>query len=182
MEKPPAPRRAPAQAGDAAAMEAELARAEEQTQQLIERIAFMEAEQRAARERIEHLSQAKIGFEQAIARIRAQKETSAQQQAANEKLLHELAEMVQRKEAEQLGLKEKVELIRVQAEKEIALLKAERDAAMAIVERRQTVFSGGNSLQMFLRRNINLVIIASSVMLVIIMLLAVVLIKLLSMN
>ena len=88
--------------------------------------------------------------------------------------------MIARRDAEQEQLKQKIEDLRIRTKHDIALLKAERDAAMAIVERRQTAYSSGSSFQIFLRKNINWVIIASSVMLVIIMLLSVAVIKLLS--
>jgi chromosome segregation ATPase len=97
---------------------------------LIQRIAEMEVEQKLARERIEQLTRAKQGFQQAVAKIRSQKELTEQEQAAKEKLLQELSEQIAKKEEEQKKLREHADAMLKKTNQEVAMLKAERDAAL----------------------------------------------------
>lgn len=104
---------------------------------LVQRIAELEEEQEKAKARIEHLTQAKLSVEIALAKLRAQQEKNEHDRTNSERLQAELHTLLKRRDEEQAQLEEKLEDLKVRAKHDIALLKAERDAALALVERQQ---------------------------------------------
>jgi vacuolar-type H+-ATPase subunit I/STV1 len=102
---------------------------------LIQRIQELEEEQDTARKRIEHLTQAKMSVEIALTRLQAQQQKTAHDRLNSERLQAELNNLVKKREQEQEQLKLKIEELKLRARHDIALLKAERDAALAMVEK-----------------------------------------------
>jgi vacuolar-type H+-ATPase subunit I/STV1 len=107
----------------------------EESGSLVQRIFQLEEEQEAARNRIEHLTQAKLSVEIALTRLQAQQQKTAHDRANSERLQAELNNLVKKREQEQEELKQKIEELKLRARHDIALLKAERDAALAMVEK-----------------------------------------------
>ncbi len=110
---------------------------EDDAEQLEGRIKRIESKQREARDQINQLTQAKIKYELALARSSKEKDEEELRRAQDEKLQKELNSLIQNKESEQRQLMEELEVIRMRAEQEAALLKAQRDAARALADQQQ---------------------------------------------
>jgi seryl-tRNA synthetase len=104
---------------------------------LVRRILELEEEQESAKQRIEQLTQAKLSVEIALARLQAQQQKTDHERSNNERLQAELNNLLKKREDEQNQLAEKIEELKLRAKHDIALLKAERDAALALVEKQQ---------------------------------------------
>jgi formylglycine-generating enzyme required for sulfatase activity len=113
---------------------------EKHTRRLAERIMRLEAEQKIAREQINHLHHAKAEFD--LSRLRKRERESGAQQASNEVLDQQLDDLIQQKEAEYLELVREVEAVRLQAERETSLLAAQRDAARASIAQQREQRAG----------------------------------------
>jgi len=98
---------------------------------LLERITEMQLEQQKARDRIEELSQSKLQFQQALSRLREEKEILALHHSQHEKLQAKLTALLKEKDIEQQHLREQLETFRHQTQVEMAAIKAERDAALS---------------------------------------------------
>ena len=109
---------------------------------LVQRIHELEHEQEAAKARIEKLTQAKLSVEIALAHLRTQHQKTAHERANHQRLQAELTSLLQRREQEQDQLKQKIEELRIRTKHEIALLKAERDAALSLVEQQREESEG----------------------------------------
>jgi len=105
---------------------------EEEARQLEDRIKRIEGKQKKTRDQINQLTQAKIKFELALMRSQEQKETLLRQKEQDIKLQEQLNQLISTKEEEQQQLMEELNLIRLRAEQEAAVLKAQRDAAMVM--------------------------------------------------
>lgn len=112
---------------------------------LARRILELEEEQESAKQRIEQLTQAKLSVEIALARLQAQQQKTDHERNNNERLQAELTNLLKKREDEQLQLTNKIEDLRVRARHDIALLKAERDAALALIEKQQSEGDPNNS-------------------------------------
>lgn len=112
-------------------------RTEEEKSLLETRIARIEDAQKRTREQIDQLSRAKAE----LARLKNEAEQSVAntQRASDEKLQQELAKLIKKKEIEQSKLKEELEAIRHQAQKDAELLKVQRDAARAMMEKQRLI-------------------------------------------
>lgn len=116
------------------AMQDELKRAEAEKLALESRIGRIENAQRKTREQIEQLSRAK----RELARLKTQAEQNARERrASDEKLQQELNRRIKAKEDEHLRLKQELEAARSQAQKDAELLRVQRDAARAMMEKQQ---------------------------------------------
>lgn len=107
---------------------------EEEAKQLEERVKRIENRQKNTRDQINQLTQAKIKYELALMRSNEQKESIRQRREQDEQLQDELSQLISDKEDEQRQLMEELELIRLHSEQEAAMLKAQRDAALAMAE------------------------------------------------
>jgi|GEM_PF-5365699 len=118
-------------------IEPELDIDEEYSKLLLSRIASLELEQQTSREQIEQLSRDKQRFEQALLKLRAEKNLIREKQHNNDALQSKLSSIIQAKETEEQTLREKVVLMQRETEAEIARLRAERDAALALTQQFQ---------------------------------------------
>ncbi len=105
---------------------------------LVDRVLVLEEAQKKTRIQIEQLNRAKseIGHLKQQAKksiVNATQDISPN----NEKLQLELARLIKKKEAEQLSLKQELDLIRKQTKKEAEILKRQRDAARALVQQHE---------------------------------------------
>ena len=108
---------------------------ENELQQLEERVSHIEAKQRANRDEINQLTQAKIKYELALAKARKDRLALQERKQHDEKLKEELSTLIEEKESEQRQLMDELEAMRQQAEQEATALKAQRDAARALAEK-----------------------------------------------
>ncbi len=97
------------------------------------RIERIESAQKKTREQIDQLNRAK----RELMRLRSEAEQNKERRTNDEKLLQKLSKLIDQKESEQGRLKQEVELIRQQAQKDAELLKVQRDAARAMMERQK---------------------------------------------
>lgn len=97
------------------------------------RIERIEGAQKKTREQIDQLNRAK----RELIRLRSEAEQNKERRTNDEKLLQKLSKLIEQKESEQGRLKQEVELIRQQAQKDAELLKVQRDAARAMMERQK---------------------------------------------
>lgn len=105
---------------------------------VLERIHHLEDAQKKTRIQIEQLNRAKAE----IGHLKRQAEKSIasvtqERQPNNEKLQRELARLIKKKEAEQLAVKQELDTIHKQAKKEAELLKMQRDAARALIQKHE---------------------------------------------
>jgi len=116
--------------------------AETEKQLLENRINRIEDAQRKTRAQIDQLTRAKAE----LARLREEAEKSAstlaqERRRHEERLQQEINKLLAKKEAEQVSLKRELEIIRKQAAKEAELLKVQRDAARAMMEKQKQLES-----------------------------------------
>jgi formylglycine-generating enzyme required for sulfatase activity len=116
----------------------EIRRTEAEKTALEERIGRIEEAQKKTRAQIEQLTRAKAE----LARLKQEAEKSAayvaqERRANDERLQQELAKLIKKKEAEHLSLKQELEAVRQQALKDAELLKIQRDAARAMIEKQK---------------------------------------------
>lgn len=97
------------------------------------RIERIESAQKKTREQIDQLNRAK----RELMRLRSEAEQNKERRTNDEKLLQKLSKLIDQKESDQSRLKQEVELIRQQAQKDAELLKVQRDAARAMMERQK---------------------------------------------
>lgn len=98
---------------------------------LLSRIAQLEEEQQIALDRIDELNQAKLSVELALAHLNKQKNKDSTSQASTDRLENELQELVRKKEREQEKLREKIQDLKIKAKHEVERLEIERDVALA---------------------------------------------------
>ena len=116
----------------------EIRRTEAEKTALEERIGRIEEAQKKTRAQIEQLTRAKAE----LARLKQEAEKSAayvaqERRANDERLQQELAKLIKKKEAEHLALKQELDAVRQQALKDAELLKIQRDAARAMIEKQK---------------------------------------------
>ena len=100
-----------------------------------ERISQIEAKQRANREEINQLTQAKIKYELDLAKVRKNRLVLQEREQYDEKLKEELSAHIKQKESEQLQLMKELEAMRLQTRQEAAALKSERDEAQELIKK-----------------------------------------------
>lgn len=120
----------------------ELKLAEAEKRALESRIMRIEEAQRKTRSQIDQLSRAKAE----LTRLREEAEKNAstvvdERRRQEEKLQQELARLIEKKESEQLNLKKEMDEIRAQAARDAELLKIQRDAARAMMEKQKQLES-----------------------------------------
>ncbi len=120
----------------------EVKQSEAEKRALEMRINRIEDAQRKTRAQIDQLTRAKAE----LARLREEAERNVtsvvkERRQNEEKLQQEIAKLIEKKEAEHLNLKQEMEAIRNQALKEAELLKIQRDAAKAMVEKQKKLES-----------------------------------------
>ncbi|BAP55499.1 hypothetical protein THII_1202 [Thioploca ingrica] len=116
----------------------EIRRTEAEKTALEERIGRIEEAQKKTRAQIEQLTRAKAE----LARLKQEAEKSAayvaqERRSNDERLQQELAKLIKKKEAEHLALKQELDAVRQQALKDAELLKIQRDAARAMIEKQK---------------------------------------------
>jgi hypothetical protein len=110
---------------------------EHQTLKLLARINELELEQKDARERINDLMLTKKRLQETLAKICVEKDEIVERQHNNELLQQQLHQIIERKEAEEHILREKIQKMRRETDREIALLRLERDKAIEFANNRQ---------------------------------------------
>ncbi|OQW91360.1 MAG: hypothetical protein BWK79_17080 [Beggiatoa sp. IS2] len=115
--------------------EQETKKVEEEKGLLESRIARIEDAQKRTRAQIDQLNRAKA--ELARLKTEAEQNVARERRASDERLQQEIAKLIKKKELEQNDLKQELDVIREQARKDADLLKAQRDAARAMMEKQQ---------------------------------------------
>jgi formylglycine-generating enzyme required for sulfatase activity len=137
----------------------EIRRTEAEKTALEERIGRIEEAQKKTRAQIEQLTRAKAE----LARLKQDAEKSAayvaqERRANDERLQQELAKLIKKKEAEHLALKQELDAVRQQALKDAELLKIQRDAARAMIEKQKQLEQEQSSILRHRRSNKGLLI------------------------
>jgi formylglycine-generating enzyme required for sulfatase activity len=137
----------------------EIRRTEAEKTALEERIGRIEEAQKKTRAQIEQLTRAKAE----LARLKQEAEKSAayvaqERRANDERLQQELAKLIKKKEAEHLSLKQELDAVRQQALKDAELLKIQRDAARAMIEKQKQLEQEQTSVLRHRRSNKGLLI------------------------
>ncbi|MFK5970823.1 MAG: SUMF1/EgtB/PvdO family nonheme iron enzyme [Candidatus Marithrix sp.] len=115
-------------------------RVNQEKSQVIDRIHHLEEAQNKTQAQIEQLTRARTELNRLKQQANKHAATIVKERRANdEKLQQELAKLIKKKEEEQLTLKQELIKVKQQAQKDAELLKIQRDAARAMMERQKNL-------------------------------------------
>jgi len=115
-------------------------RVNQEKSQVIDRIHHLEEAQNKTQAQIEQLTRARSELNRLKLQANKHAATIVKERRANdEKLQQELAKLIKKKEEEQSTLKKELITVKQQAQKDAELLKVQRDAARAMMERQKNL-------------------------------------------
>ncbi len=146
----------------------EIRRTEAEKTALEERIGRIEEAQKKTRAQIEQLTRAKAE----LARLKQEAEKSAayvaqERRSNDERLQQELAKLIKKKEAEHLALKQELDAVRQQALKDAELLKIQRDAARAMIEKQKQLEQEQSRISRHHKSNKTMLVVVAAIALLI---------------